>query len=145
MRIPCANPPSSLFSLPGLSFLGLSRMEWIFLTLPLPLCLHVSFPLSGFWAGLSVCIVIQMTFFIILIFKLNWQKATEEVQYRVQNEDAHCQVHATLSHSHLVIQECLTVQKSTINRDTTPEQDSTLWVKRMTDLNSNKVIVRWVG
>ncbi|XP_062340869.1 multidrug and toxin extrusion protein 1 [Osmerus eperlanus] len=36
----------------------------------------------GFWGGLSICIVIQMTFFIILIFKLNWQKVTEEAQVR---------------------------------------------------------------
>ncbi|XP_066534496.1 multidrug and toxin extrusion protein 1-like [Hoplias malabaricus] len=32
----------------------------------------------GFWLGLLICVCIQSTFFIIVIFKLNWKRATEE-------------------------------------------------------------------
>ncbi|KAM6985185.1 multidrug and toxin extrusion protein 1-like [Aplochiton taeniatus] len=39
----------------------------------------------GLWVGLLVCVVIQTVFFVILIFKLNWQKVTEEAQRRVGN------------------------------------------------------------
>ncbi|KAI4898725.1 hypothetical protein NFI96_024104 [Prochilodus magdalenae] len=34
----------------------------------------------GFWLGLLICVCIQSTFFIIVIFKLNWKRLTKEVK-----------------------------------------------------------------
>ncbi|XP_028274917.1 multidrug and toxin extrusion protein 1-like [Parambassis ranga] len=39
----------------------------------------------GFWLGLLVCVVLQSTFYIIVIFKLNWERMTEEAVKRAQN------------------------------------------------------------
>lgn len=39
--------------------------------------IHVS-P-SGLWLGLSVCSVLEVVFFLILIFRLDWKKVTHEV------------------------------------------------------------------
>lgn len=36
---------------------------------------------TGFWLGLLVCVILQSTFYIIVIFRLNWKKVTEEVLY----------------------------------------------------------------
>uniref|UniRef100_A0A673A9T6 Multidrug and toxin extrusion protein n=1 Tax=Sphaeramia orbicularis TaxID=375764 RepID=A0A673A9T6_9TELE len=36
----------------------------------------------GFWLGLLICVILQSTFYIIIIFKLNWKRMTEEVNYR---------------------------------------------------------------
>uniref|UniRef100_A0A4W6BV68 Multidrug and toxin extrusion protein n=1 Tax=Lates calcarifer TaxID=8187 RepID=A0A4W6BV68_LATCA len=33
----------------------------------------------GFWLGLLICVVLQSTFYITVIFKLNWERMTEEV------------------------------------------------------------------
>ncbi|XP_035011410.1 multidrug and toxin extrusion protein 1 [Hippoglossus stenolepis] len=38
----------------------------------------------GFWLGLLVCVILQSTFYIIVIFKLNWEKITEETVIRAQ-------------------------------------------------------------
>ncbi|XP_073336537.1 multidrug and toxin extrusion protein 1-like [Pagrus major] len=38
----------------------------------------------GFWLGLLVCVIIQSTFYIIVIFKLNWERITEEAVERAQ-------------------------------------------------------------
>ncbi|XP_040902145.1 multidrug and toxin extrusion protein 1-like [Toxotes jaculatrix] len=38
----------------------------------------------GFWLGLLVCVILQSTFYIIVIFKLNWEKMTEEAVKRAQ-------------------------------------------------------------
>ncbi|XP_061575588.1 multidrug and toxin extrusion protein 1-like [Cololabis saira] len=38
----------------------------------------------GFWLGLLVCVVFQSTFYITVIFKLNWEKMTEEAVKRAQ-------------------------------------------------------------
>uniref|UniRef100_A0A3Q1JBB6 Multidrug and toxin extrusion protein n=1 Tax=Anabas testudineus TaxID=64144 RepID=A0A3Q1JBB6_ANATE len=35
----------------------------------------------GFWLGLLICVILQATFYIIVIFKLNWKTITEEVCY----------------------------------------------------------------
>uniref|UniRef100_A0A665TRR2 Multidrug and toxin extrusion protein n=1 Tax=Echeneis naucrates TaxID=173247 RepID=A0A665TRR2_ECHNA len=34
----------------------------------------------GFWLGLLICVVLQSTFYIIVIFKLDWRRMTEEVE-----------------------------------------------------------------
>ncbi|XP_060928521.1 multidrug and toxin extrusion protein 1-like [Limanda limanda] len=47
--------------------------------------------LLGFWLGLLICVVIQSTFYIIVIFKLNWKKMTEEAVKRAEKK-----VHMTL-------------------------------------------------
>uniref|UniRef100_A0A3P9AHB2 Multidrug and toxin extrusion protein n=1 Tax=Esox lucius TaxID=8010 RepID=A0A3P9AHB2_ESOLU len=36
----------------------------------------------GLWLGICICVVLQTGFFITLIFKLNWQRITEEAQKR---------------------------------------------------------------
>ncbi|AWO98809.1 putative multidrug and toxin extrusion protein 1-like [Scophthalmus maximus] len=38
----------------------------------------------GFWLGLLICVVLQSTFYIIVIFKLNWERMTEEAVNRAQ-------------------------------------------------------------
>ncbi|XP_007554400.1 multidrug and toxin extrusion protein 1-like [Poecilia formosa] len=38
----------------------------------------------GFWLGLLVCVILQSTFYIIVIFRLNWEKVTEEALKRAQ-------------------------------------------------------------
>uniref|UniRef100_A0A8D3DRP9 Multidrug and toxin extrusion protein n=1 Tax=Scophthalmus maximus TaxID=52904 RepID=A0A8D3DRP9_SCOMX len=35
----------------------------------------------GFWLGLLICVILQSTFYITVIFKLNWERMTEEVLY----------------------------------------------------------------
>ncbi|XP_034557396.1 solute carrier family 47 member 4 [Notolabrus celidotus] len=40
----------------------------------------------GFWLGLLICVVIQSTFYIIVIFKLNWKRMTEEAVKRAQKK-----------------------------------------------------------
>ncbi|XP_070685244.1 multidrug and toxin extrusion protein 1-like [Pempheris klunzingeri] len=40
----------------------------------------------GFWLGLLICVVIQSTFYIIVIFKLNWRRITEEAVSRAQKK-----------------------------------------------------------
>ncbi|XP_023260360.1 multidrug and toxin extrusion protein 1-like [Seriola lalandi dorsalis] len=39
---------------------------------------------AGFWLGLLVCVILQSTFYIIVIFKLNWERMTEEALKRAQ-------------------------------------------------------------
>ncbi|GLD53415.1 multidrug and toxin extrusion protein 1-like protein [Lates japonicus] len=38
----------------------------------------------GFWLGLLICVVLQSTFYITVIFKLNWERMTEEAVKRAQ-------------------------------------------------------------
>uniref|UniRef100_A0A8C7Z4N9 Multidrug and toxin extrusion protein n=1 Tax=Oryzias sinensis TaxID=183150 RepID=A0A8C7Z4N9_9TELE len=49
----------------------------------LPLCVTLMFVAKlrvlGFWIGLLICVILQSTFYIVVIFKLNWKKMTEEV------------------------------------------------------------------
>ncbi|RVE76354.1 hypothetical protein OJAV_G00009470 [Oryzias javanicus] len=37
---------------------------------------------EGLWTGLTVCVFMQSTFFLIYLWKLNWKKASEEAQVR---------------------------------------------------------------
>ncbi|KAM7399140.1 hypothetical protein PAMP_018429 [Pampus punctatissimus] len=39
----------------------------------------------GFWLGLLICVILQSTFYIIVIFKLNWKRITEEAVKQAQN------------------------------------------------------------
>ncbi|XP_058490980.1 multidrug and toxin extrusion protein 1-like isoform X1 [Solea solea] len=45
----------------------------------------------GYWLGLLVCVVLQSTFYITVIFKLNWERMTEEAVKRAQKK-----IHMTL-------------------------------------------------
>ncbi|XP_017259399.1 multidrug and toxin extrusion protein 1 [Kryptolebias marmoratus] len=38
----------------------------------------------GFWVGLLVCVILQSTFYITVIFRLNWEKVAEEAVKRAQ-------------------------------------------------------------
>ncbi|XP_034404441.1 solute carrier family 47 member 4 [Cyclopterus lumpus] len=40
----------------------------------------------GFWLGLLICVILQSTFYIIIIFKLNWRRMTEEAVKRAQKK-----------------------------------------------------------
>uniref|UniRef100_A0AAY5ELE0 Multidrug and toxin extrusion protein n=1 Tax=Electrophorus electricus TaxID=8005 RepID=A0AAY5ELE0_ELEEL len=57
----------------------------------LPLSVALTFPaklhVAGFWLGLLVAVFLLAIFFIVVIFKLNWKKMTEEaMSYQVQDE-----------------------------------------------------------
>uniref|UniRef100_A0A3B4UCW3 Multidrug and toxin extrusion protein n=1 Tax=Seriola dumerili TaxID=41447 RepID=A0A3B4UCW3_SERDU len=45
----------------------------------------------GFWLGQLICVVLQSTFYIIVIFNLNWKRMTEEAVKRAQKK-----IHMTL-------------------------------------------------
>uniref|UniRef100_A0A8C5DW66 Multidrug and toxin extrusion protein n=1 Tax=Gouania willdenowi TaxID=441366 RepID=A0A8C5DW66_GOUWI len=49
------------------------------LTLSVVFMFVVKLRVLGFWLGLLVCVVLQSTFYIVVIFKLNWKQMTEEV------------------------------------------------------------------
>uniref|UniRef100_UPI0037E78BB0 multidrug and toxin extrusion protein 1-like n=1 Tax=Semicossyphus pulcher TaxID=241346 RepID=UPI0037E78BB0 len=40
----------------------------------------------GFWLGLLICVVLQSTFYITVIFRLNWKRMTEEAVKRAQKK-----------------------------------------------------------
>ncbi|KAJ8347656.1 hypothetical protein SKAU_G00262450 [Synaphobranchus kaupii] len=52
----------------------------------LPIGVSLMFPANlgiiGLWSGLVLCVFIQCVFFIILLVKLDWKKATQEALYR---------------------------------------------------------------
>ncbi|XP_015238524.1 PREDICTED: multidrug and toxin extrusion protein 1-like [Cyprinodon variegatus] len=64
------------------------------LTLSVTLMFVAKLRVLGFWVGLLVCVILQSTFFIIIIFRLNWQKVTEEAVKRAQKA-----MHMTLLNS----------------------------------------------
>ena len=37
------------------------------------------FSVAGLWSGIAVCVTLQATFFVIVLAKLKWRKAAEEV------------------------------------------------------------------
>ncbi|XP_053176185.1 multidrug and toxin extrusion protein 1-like [Scomber japonicus] len=56
------------------------------LTLSVTLMFVAKLGVLGFWLGLLICVIIQSTFFIIVIFKLNWKIMTEEAVQRAQKK-----------------------------------------------------------
>ncbi|KAM9852886.1 multidrug and toxin extrusion protein 1-like [Aulostomus maculatus] len=40
----------------------------------------------GFWLGLLICVILQSAFYIIVIFRLNWKRITEEAVRRAQKK-----------------------------------------------------------
>uniref|UniRef100_A0A3Q4HZ72 Multidrug and toxin extrusion protein n=1 Tax=Neolamprologus brichardi TaxID=32507 RepID=A0A3Q4HZ72_NEOBR len=51
------------------------------LSLSITLTFVAKLRVLGFWLGLLVCVILQSTFYIIVIFKLNWEKITEEFSH----------------------------------------------------------------
>uniref|UniRef100_A0A671TMQ4 Multidrug and toxin extrusion protein n=1 Tax=Sparus aurata TaxID=8175 RepID=A0A671TMQ4_SPAAU len=51
------------------------------LSLSITLMFVAKLRVLGFWLGLLICVVVQSTFYITVIFKLNWKRMTEEVSY----------------------------------------------------------------
>uniref|UniRef100_A0A3Q2DC35 Multidrug and toxin extrusion protein n=1 Tax=Cyprinodon variegatus TaxID=28743 RepID=A0A3Q2DC35_CYPVA len=49
------------------------------LTMSVVLMFIAKLRVLGFWLGLLICVVLHSTFYIIVIFRLNWKKMTEEV------------------------------------------------------------------
>ncbi|XP_034723081.1 multidrug and toxin extrusion protein 1-like isoform X1 [Etheostoma cragini] len=55
------------------------------LSLSVTLTFVAKLRILGFWLGLLVCVILQSTFYIIVIFNLNWERMTEEAINRAQN------------------------------------------------------------
>uniref|UniRef100_A0A669B2H6 Multidrug and toxin extrusion protein n=1 Tax=Oreochromis niloticus TaxID=8128 RepID=A0A669B2H6_ORENI len=51
------------------------------LSLSITLMFVVKLGVLGFWLGLLICVVLQSTFYIIVIFKLNWKRMTDEGEH----------------------------------------------------------------
>ncbi|XP_039987314.1 multidrug and toxin extrusion protein 1-like [Xiphias gladius] len=56
------------------------------LSLSVTLMFVAKMRVMGFWLGLLVCVILQSTFYIIVIFKLNWKRMTEEALKRAQKK-----------------------------------------------------------
>ncbi|XP_051253354.1 solute carrier family 47 member 4 isoform X4 [Dicentrarchus labrax] len=54
------------------------------LSLSVTLMFFAKLRVLGFWLGLLICVILQSTFYIIVIFKLNWEQMTEEAVDRAQ-------------------------------------------------------------
>ncbi|XP_077466755.1 multidrug and toxin extrusion protein 1-like isoform X3 [Stigmatopora argus] len=54
------------------------------LTLSVTLMFVAKLRIMGFWLGILICVILQSTFFIIVIFRLDWEKITEEAVKRAQ-------------------------------------------------------------
>ncbi|XP_074528995.1 multidrug and toxin extrusion protein 1 [Halichoeres trimaculatus] len=54
----------------------------ISLPVGIALMFYAELRILGFWLGLFVCVVLEMSFFLIFIFKLDWKKVTRKAQQR---------------------------------------------------------------
>ncbi|XP_029964791.1 multidrug and toxin extrusion protein 1-like isoform X1 [Salarias fasciatus] len=54
------------------------------LTLSITLMFVAKLRVLGFWLGLLVCVILQSTFYITVIFKMNWERMAEEAVKRAQ-------------------------------------------------------------
>ncbi|XP_054650234.1 multidrug and toxin extrusion protein 1-like [Dunckerocampus dactyliophorus] len=54
------------------------------LTLSVTLMFVAKLRVLGFWLGILICVILQSTFYIIVIFKLDWERMTEEAVKRAQ-------------------------------------------------------------
>uniref|UniRef100_A0A8C7Z4G2 Multidrug and toxin extrusion protein n=1 Tax=Oryzias sinensis TaxID=183150 RepID=A0A8C7Z4G2_9TELE len=52
------------------------------LSLSITLMFAAKLRILGFWVGLLVCVIFQSTFYIVVIFRLNWEKIADEVFHR---------------------------------------------------------------
>ncbi|XP_005804146.1 multidrug and toxin extrusion protein 1-like [Xiphophorus maculatus] len=56
------------------------------LTMSVVLMFVAKLRVLGFWLGLLICVVLHSTFYIIVIFRLNWKKMTEEAVKRAMKK-----------------------------------------------------------
>ncbi|XP_068584525.1 multidrug and toxin extrusion protein 1-like [Cebidichthys violaceus] len=56
------------------------------LSLSVVLTFVVKLRILGFWLALLICVILQSIFYIIVIFKLNWRRMTEEAVKRAQKK-----------------------------------------------------------
>ncbi|XP_038159268.1 multidrug and toxin extrusion protein 1-like [Cyprinodon tularosa] len=56
------------------------------LTMSVVLMFIAKLRVLGFWLGLLICVVLHSTFYIIVIFRLNWKKMTEEAVKRAKKK-----------------------------------------------------------
>ncbi|XP_014838490.1 PREDICTED: multidrug and toxin extrusion protein 1-like [Poecilia mexicana] len=56
------------------------------LTMSVVLMFVAKLRVLGFWLGLLICVVLHSTFYIIVIFRLNWKKMTEEAVKRARKK-----------------------------------------------------------
>ncbi|XP_011481009.1 multidrug and toxin extrusion protein 1 [Oryzias latipes] len=54
------------------------------LSLSITLMFAAKLRILGFWVGLLVCVIFQSTFYIVVIFRLNWEKIADEAVKRAQ-------------------------------------------------------------
>ncbi|XP_057695505.1 multidrug and toxin extrusion protein 1-like isoform X2 [Corythoichthys intestinalis] len=54
------------------------------LTLSVTLMFVAKLRILGFWLGILICVILQSTLFIIVIFRLDWERMTEEAVKRAQ-------------------------------------------------------------
>ncbi|XP_047462100.1 multidrug and toxin extrusion protein 1 [Mugil cephalus] len=59
-------------------------VSYYFIALPVggALMFFAELRILGFWLGLLICVLLQVGFFIIVIFKLNWKTVTQKAQMR---------------------------------------------------------------
>ncbi|XP_036005909.1 multidrug and toxin extrusion protein 1 [Fundulus heteroclitus] len=69
------------------------------LTLSVVLMFVAELRVLGFWLGLLICVVLHSTFYIIVIFRLNWKKMTEEAVKRAKKK-----THMTLLGTDVLLQ-----------------------------------------
>ncbi|XP_037631740.1 multidrug and toxin extrusion protein 1-like isoform X1 [Sebastes umbrosus] len=56
------------------------------LSLSITLTFVAKLRILGFWLGLLICVILQSTFYITVIFRLNWKRMTEEAVKRAQKK-----------------------------------------------------------
>ncbi|XP_026154457.1 multidrug and toxin extrusion protein 1 isoform X1 [Mastacembelus armatus] len=56
------------------------------LSLAVTLMFVAKLRILGFWLGLLICVILQSSFYIIVIFKLNWKRMAEEAVRRAQKK-----------------------------------------------------------
>nr|XP_057936414.1 multidrug and toxin extrusion protein 1-like [Doryrhamphus excisus] len=68
------------------------------LTLSVTFMFVAKLNILGFWLGLLICVILQSIFYIIVIFRMNWQKITEEALKQAQAK-TNVAILNTLNHS----------------------------------------------
>uniref|UniRef100_A0A669EPF7 Multidrug and toxin extrusion protein n=1 Tax=Oreochromis niloticus TaxID=8128 RepID=A0A669EPF7_ORENI len=66
------------------------------LSLSITLTFVAKLRVLGFWLGLLVCVILQSTFYIIIIFKLNWEQITEKLMDGYISVSTECQDRGTV-------------------------------------------------
>uniref|UniRef100_A0A3Q4N493 Multidrug and toxin extrusion protein n=1 Tax=Neolamprologus brichardi TaxID=32507 RepID=A0A3Q4N493_NEOBR len=72
------------------------------LSLSITLMFVVKLGVLGFWLGLLICVVLQSTFYIIVIFKLNWKRMTDETYMTALGMDVVSDIGQTSSNGNSV-------------------------------------------